>query len=226
MAQPRIQSFAIAGLVLAVAAAGGYWAYQLYLQSQLRKAAAALVTDTGSRLRAGLESALAGPPASADKRAEIEGHAAAVERNYSELRRIDADAVGALAALADDYILTSREILRRLAVIHRARLGLTASSAALHEHMRSDRGQAAWPGTAVRLRERVDQDYRDYRLAAEALLPLLDSFPASQVRIASHLSPAALVDSSVVAKARAATVETTTGLAAQMKTLTDLEAYR
>lgn len=222
----RSKPFAI-GLALAVAAAGGYWAYTLYTQAELRKTATALVTDTGGRLRNALDGAAAGAPAAApDRIKEIEAHAAAVERNYSELRRLEADAVGALAALADDYILTSREILRRIAITHRTRLSLAASSAALRDHMRSDRGQATWPGTAVRLKESVDQDYRDYRLAADALLPLLESFPMSQARIAPHLDPAALVEPDAVTSARSALAETIARLATEVGKLTNLDAYR
>jgi hypothetical protein len=227
MPQVRPKTLAIAGLILAVAAAGGYWAYTLHNHSQLRKRAAALVTDTGLRLRAGLAGATAAAPAAgAEKTGEIEGRAAAVDRNYSELRRMDADALGELAGLADDYILTSREVLRRIAITHRAQLGLAASSAALHDHMRSDRGHATWPAAAVRLKDRVDQDYRNYRLAAEALLPLLDSLPASQARIDSHLGQEASVEAALVAAVRAATLERSTRLADEVGKLTDLDAYR
>ena len=216
---------AIAGLILAVAAACGYWAYTLHSQSQLRKQAVALITSGSLQLGAGLEGA-AGPAAGPEKTAEIEARAAAVERAYSALRRLDAEALAELAAPADDYLLTGREILRRLAITHRAQINLAASSAALHDHMRSDRGHAAWPAAAVRLKERLDQDYRDYRLAAEALLPLLDSLPASQGRIDAALGRTTVIEPTLVAAVRAATLERNHRLAAQVEKLTNLDAYR
>ena len=49
----------------------------------------------------------------------FEAQFAAVERSYAGLRRLDAAALGALGDAADDYVLTSREILRRIAVANR-----------------------------------------------------------------------------------------------------------
>jgi hypothetical protein len=78
----------------------------------------------------------------------------------------------------------------------------------------------------VRLKDRVDRDYRDYRLAAEALLPLLDSVPASQARIDAHVGQETRVETALVAAARTATLERSARLAGEVGKLTDLHAYR
>ena len=222
-AGPR--QLAIAGLILVIAAVAGYWAYSVHSQKQLRRTVVALVTDTSQRLRDVLTSAAAGTPAARfDTVAEIDAHAAKVHRNYSELGTLDQ--AGAITEAADDYILTSREILRRIAVSDRARLNLAVNSVVLQDHMRSDRGEAAWPGEAVRLKQRVEQDYRDYRLAAQALVSLLDALPASQSRMAAHLGPGVLVDLALIASARSTVLETSSRLAAATQKLGNLEAHR
>ena len=219
------KQLAITGLILVIAAASGYWAYSVYIQAQLRKTVIALVTDTSQRLRDVITSAAVGTPAVRfDTVAEIDAHAAKVHRNYSELRALD-QAVTFTEA-ADDYMLTSREILRRIAVSDRARLNLAVNSVVLQDHMRSDRGEATWPAEAVRLKGRVEQDYRDYRLAAQALVSLLDALPASQSRMAAHLEPGVLVDLALIASARSAVLETSSRLAAATQKLGNLETHR
>ena len=226
---PRLKSkpLAITGLILVIAAAAGYWAHKVYNQAQLRRTVVALVTDTSQRLRGALAGAAAGTPAARfETAAETDAHAAKVEGNYSLLRRVDPAVVGPIAEAADDYILTSREILRRIAISDRARLSLAVNSAALQDHMRADRGEASWPRDAVRLKGRVDEDYRDYRLAAETLIQLLDSFPASQARVAAHVEPAVVIEIGLVTAVRAAVQETASRLAAAVEKLGNLEAHR
>lgn len=227
MPQLRSRPLAIAGLILVIGAAAGYWAHGVYTRTQVRKTVVALVTDTSQRVRSALAGTAAGTPAARfEQAAEIDTHTARVERNYSDLRRLDPAVAGPIAEAADDYILTIREILRRIAISDRARLNLAVNSAALHDHMRSDRGEATWPREAVRLKGRVEQDYRDYRLAAQALAGLLDSLPASQARVAPHVGPAVLIELSLVTSARAAVLETTSRLAAAVEKLSNLEAHR
>jgi hypothetical protein len=226
---PRLRSrpLAIASLILVIGAAAGYWAHGVYTRTQVRKTVVALVTDTSQRVRSALAGTAAGTPAARfEQAAEIDAHTAQVEHNYSDLQRLDPAAAGPIAEAADDYILTSREILRRIAISDRARLNLAVNSAALHDHMRSDRGEATWPREAVRLKGRVEQDYRDYRLAAQALAELLESLPASQARIAPHVGPAMLIEPTLVTSARAAVRETASRLQAAVEKLSNLEAYR
>ena len=225
MFRPGPKQLALAGLILVIAAAAGYWAYSAYSQKQLRKTMVALVTDTSQRLRDVLASTAGGTPAARfDTVAEIDADAAKVHRNYSELGALNH--AGPITDAADDYILTSREILRRIAVSDRARLNLAVNSLVLHDHMRSDRGEATWPGEAVRLKGRVEQDYRDYRLAAQALVSLLDALPASQTRMAAHFGPNLLIDLALIASARAAVLETSSRLAATTQKLGNLETHR
>ena len=226
MASLRSKLVAIAGIALVLVAVLGLWGYGAYTKSQARKAATALVKDTAERLREALLLEAEGRSTTVEAVTKIEAHVAAIQRNYTGLRRLDPDALGGLAGAADNYFVTSHEILRRIAISNRARLSLAGSSGALHSHMRSDRGAASWPREAVQLRERVDRHYRDYRLAAEVLVKLIDSFPATQTRIAPHVEPALLIEPGTIAAAHAAAVKSAKTIAAEINDLTKLETYR
>ncbi len=76
------------------------------------------------------------------------------------------------------------------------------SSQALREHMGADNGTASWIGEAIRGKERVEKDYRDYKLAVEALDKLLESLPDTQTRIAPYVGPGQLIEQSTIDNAR------------------------
>jgi hypothetical protein len=217
----------IAGTALVLALFAAWWGYDAWSKFQTRKAAMALVNDSGKLLRDALLSANAGSSSpAAEAVAKLEAQVTAVERNYANLKQLDAAALGTLAEAGDDYILTVREIARRISVSSRSRLNLGASSRALRSHMAADRGAASWPGEAVRLRERVDRDYRDYRLAAEALVKLLDSLPASQMKVASGLDPSLIIAPPAIASARERVLEDAKRMTAEIEKLTNLAGYR
>lgn len=223
----KSRRLAIAGIALILALVAAWWGYDAWSKFQMRKVAVTLVNDSGKRLRDALLAVTAGPSSpEAGTVAKLEVQVTAVERNYTSLRRLDVAALGTLAEAADDYILTLREIVRRIAVSSRSRLNLGASSQALRSHMVADRGAASWPGEAVRLRERVDRDYRDYRLASEALVKLIDSLPASQAKVASWLDASLLIDSPAIASAHERALDGARHTAAEIEKLTNLAAYR
>jgi hypothetical protein len=68
--------------------------------------------------------------------------------------------------------------------------------------MRADNRTGAWVREAVKAKDRVEKDYRDYAGAAEALDKLLVSFPASVAKLASSSKAVPLVDEKLVAEAR------------------------
>jgi hypothetical protein len=193
------RTIVIAGALVVVAVAG-FW---MFKQHSDRSAVAALVKDTGTRLRETL-AIEAGPPAAIGPETvqKFDGHLAAAERNREALKRLDAADKRALVDAADDYLLTGQEILRRQAVAHRNRLLLANSTRALQQHFRADRGAATWVREAVRLRSPVEKHYSDYRGAAETLDKLLDSFPASQAKIAPLVDGVPFVESNLIADAR------------------------
>lgn len=221
-----IKTVVIILIAVAVTAALG-WAYSEHRKRELREAIVALVADTSLRLRDALSietgSTAAERPAIGRK---LDAHVATVERHLVKLQDMDASSVGALAEAANDYVLTGREILQRQASSYRYRLQLSGSLLALRNHMRANDRSGSWVPEAVRAKERVEGDYRNYKLAVEALGKLLESFPASRAKMAPHVDAARLTDESLVEAARRRVLEDARHAADEIDKARQLEAYR
>ncbi|MGH8660748.1 MAG: hypothetical protein ACREUB_03180 [Burkholderiales bacterium] len=189
----------IAAIALVVAAVV-YFSYGTYRKIETGKEGLALAQDTARRLQEALNVEPGRP--SAETVQAIGEHADAASRNLEALRRHNATGKPELMDALDDFILTGREVLVRQAAIHRFRQQFFASSQALRDHMRADNRTGAWVREAVRRKDRVEKDYRDYQAAAEALDKLLESFPGAQAKLASRSGSAPLLDDKLFAEAR------------------------
>jgi hypothetical protein len=171
-------------MVLAAAAATsafGYWSYGEFRAHQLRDEITELVKDASLRMQTALSAEV--PRIAADNPAVLRKfyeHAEAVDAHFRKLHEENVAPAADLADAADDYLLTSREILLRWASTQRYGLKLSGSINALQEHMRADDRTGAWVSEAVRAKERVEEDYRDYNRAVNALSTLLGTFPAAR----------------------------------------------
>jgi len=195
---------AVFGLIaLLLASALGYWGVGAYRKSQQQKAVSALVSDSSGRLEAALaleaEAGGAGSPQTVSK---LDEHAQEVDRHVIELHDLGDARNRALASAADEYLLTVRQILRQQAASHRYRLQVTASEGALREHMRAaGRRSGAWIEEAIRIKDRMERNFFDYRVSAEALERLLASYPSARKGLAAQLGVPLLADE-VVADAQ------------------------
>jgi hypothetical protein len=189
----------IAGALVVVAALG-LW---MFKQHSDRSVVFSGVKDTGTRLRETL-AIEAGPAAAitAETVRRLDEHVAAAERNRAALKRLDAADRQALVDAADNYLVTGQEIIRRQAAAHRNRLLLADSLRALRAHFRADRGAASWVREAVRLRVPVERHYGDYASAVETFDQLLESFPASQAKVAPLVGDLPIVEGNLIAEAR------------------------
>lgn len=225
--QWRVKSTARIVAAIAAIALLGYWGYGAYREHETRKALVVMLKDTSQRLRDAFrneaEAQLASIP---DTVGKLETRAAEIDRYYSRARRMKSSSMPELREAAEDYLLTAREIMRRVATIHRSRMVLSESRTTLVNHMRSDRGGMTWPGEAVRARERVERDFREFRLASEALAKLLESFPASQSKIAPYVERTLLIDEKLVREARARLLASLKQTGGEIDKITNLDAYR
>jgi hypothetical protein len=212
---------------LFVVAAVGYVGYSAFKTRELNKASLAALTDTNARLREALSIEVGPPPVDrAQIVKKLDEHAAAADRHLQEFKRLDAARNRALADAADYYLLGAREILKKQADSHRYRLAYAESSRALREHMRSDNRTSAWFPQAVKVKERVNKDYRGYNLNAVALGQFLETLSAAQKRIAPYIEPSALLAEDLIARAHKQVVEETERTADGMEKLNRLDAIR
>lgn len=197
------KKIAVMTLVVILATLVIWLVYNGHKKRELRNTVIELVRDSGARLKEALQ-AEAGTQATKTPgpAGRLDGDFKAVEQHLAQLRGMNADSIGVLAGVADDYLLSCREILLRVAASHRYRMLFSESSQALREHMGADNGTASWIGQAIRGKERVEQDYHDYKLAIEALDKLLESLPDTQTRVAPYAGPGQLIEPSMIDNAR------------------------
>lgn len=199
--RPKPIVIALAVVVVAVIA---YWSYTAFKKRELDVTIVTAIQDTGQRLRSALTLA-AGPPKTITMQAaEIIGaDAEDVDRHLQTLKRAGTATDMALVDAADSYLLTARELLKRIAGSHKHRLLLAESTQALRHHLRVDTRTGAWVSEAVRSKARVDHDFRNFRIDSGMVDKLLASLYESQNKIAPYAGAGALIDDKLIAGARA-----------------------
>lgn len=198
----------------------GFAGYRVYDTRLSRDNVVAAVKDSMQLLRESLAAEVAG-----NGELDVDKRAAAADVNVSRLRNMKTSRVTALADAADDVLVTSREIMRRQVALERGYRNLLASSDLLVRHIQADRGANDWTREAVRLKGAVDKDLRDYRIAVESYGTLLESFPASQARLASYLPPASLIEDDLLRQARQHALDVYTRVDQNTKRVSTIKAY-
>ena len=222
----RTTALGLAALV--AVSALGYWGVSAYRKGQLQKAVTALVRDSSERLRAALAvemEAVSGDTAQVV--GKLDDHAQEVDKHVIELRGMSASPNRALVDAAEEYILTVRQILRNQAASHRYRVQVSASDRALRDHMRAaKRRSASWIQEALRAKDRLEKDYFDYRLSAEALSRLLESYPDARKKLALQIGGALLADEAAATTARRRALDSARRLAEEVDRARQLAAVR
>ncbi len=217
---------ALLAAALVGASALGYWGVSAYRKSELQKAVIALVEDTSERLQAALAIEAGTMPADQTV-GKLDDHAQEVDKHVLELRGMSASPDRELVDAAEEYMLTVRQILRNQAASHRYRIQVSASDRALRDHMRSaKRRSGSWIQEALRAKERLEKDYFDYRLSADALGRLLESYPDARKKLALHVRGALLADEGTATAARRRALESARRLADEVERARQLAAVR
>jgi hypothetical protein len=192
----RTAAFGLAAVVLGSAL---YWGVNAYRKAQLQKNVTVLVRDSSERLQAALALEMdAAAASSAPTVARLDEQAQEVDKLVIELRDMSASRNRELVAAAEDYLLTVRQILRQQAASHRYRFQVSASESALREHMRKASGRSkSWIDEAIRAKDRMEKNFFDYRVSAEAFERLLASYPSARRKLAEQLAAPLLADETV-----------------------------
>jgi hypothetical protein len=169
-----------------------YWGYGQHRKHVLPGVVIALVHDASARLAEALRGEVDSSSHDTGILTTLERHAIAADQSLLKLRDIDAAPVADLAAAADEYLLTAREILRRRAAEYRYRGQVGGSMVSLRAHMRADNRTGAWIGQAVRHKNQLEADFRRYRITIAALADLLEGYGGSRARMATHVGPSDL----------------------------------
>ncbi|MGQ0749868.1 MAG: hypothetical protein ACT4PS_04975 [Betaproteobacteria bacterium] len=212
---------------LGATSAFGYWGYAELREHQLRQEISGLVQDASARMRAALTTQV--PKTAVDNPGLLRkfyDDAETVDAHFRKVKSADGALLPELSSAADDYLLTSREILLRWASSQRHRVRLTASMRTLDTHMRTDDRTGEWVTGAVRLKECVEEDYRDYSRALNALDTLLASFPVARDKMLPQIDSALLTDAQLVASVRGDVIAAAAHAREEMEHMRQLRVYR
>jgi len=193
----------VIALAVAVVAIIAYWGFTAHKKRELDNTVAASVQDANQRLRSAL-TVSAGPLEAVTMQVaeRISTDAEEVDRRLQAIKKMETSSNFALVDRADSYLLTVREILKRLAGSHRNRLLLAESTQALRDHIRVDTRTGTWVSEAVRSKARMDKDFRDYRIDSEMADKLLESFPQEEKKVASFLGRTDMIEARLIDDAR------------------------
>jgi hypothetical protein len=216
----KIQAIIAATVLAVMLTAAGAWGYNARQEREVHGAVVVLLKDTSDTLRMALKST------TSVLEDVLQREALATETRLQTLRSMDHAKAIPLGHAADAYLVSAREILRRHSSMHKARERLPASVQALTHHMRNDRGGAGWPEEAVRLKDVVDTDFREYRVAVDSYLALLRTFPATQAKLEPYVEPALLIDTATVETAKQTALDTFAAANHTTRQATNLDNYR
>jgi hypothetical protein len=181
-------ALAVAVVVFAVAVVFGRMGYAAYEKRSQQHKVTALVGDTTARLREALGSA---PSPEIVNALEANLQAAKAPRDPE------------LADAAELYIVSAREIARRMVRVREMERQAATSRAALTGHMaRAAWRDDGWMRGAIALKKRVEAEHYDLGITLGALDQLLYSFPESEKRLQPLVDPSLLLETSVVNHAR------------------------
>jgi hypothetical protein len=200
---------AIALVAVMIASVAGYWGVGEYRKRTMQTAVTEMVSDTTARLRDALSADARTPtPSPLDLATSLDNQSNEVDKRLEALRRLDGAPNRPLFDAAELYIVTSRELLRRKASTYRHALQLSSSRKVLHGFMQdASRRSPTWIKQTMRAKEEFEKDAFNYRIAVDAIVKLLESFPDTRAKLAPHLDSRLLLDENVRAKAHEAARE-------------------
>ena len=207
----------IAAAALIVAAIAGYVVWDRHQTRKLQDATLARIDNATQALRTALAP-------SKDPLAQSQVVAAAVGRVEQDLAALRATATSRILLLgagADTYLHTVRELLKRQAAMLVLDTSVRNGIAAFRDHLSAgNRAAANWTSEAVRLKNRLEQDFREYQRAVDAHTKIADGYADAHKALAGLVAEGRIPAMAEITAARDRT-------AAAARTLTsEVEAVR
>jgi hypothetical protein len=184
----------LAVTIAVVVAILSYGAYDRYRERAQLETATTAVGEATRQLREALNAKPGGRDALAFATA-LDERANELDKLLAALHRVGAKPNRPLYAAAEMYVITTRELLRRLAAAHRHSIPLAHSRAVLQELLRQA-GQRSprWFTQAGRAKEQFERDAFDHRIAIEAMGNLLESLQAVRAELVPYVDAKYLIE--------------------------------
>ena len=204
-----------AAAVLVLAALGlAWWGYSAYKKRELQGAVVALVADATSRVRDALQVRESG----AAELELLEGHFKTLTAATQRFSGLEPWRNPPLADAAQQYLDEAHALLRRRSAVQRSRDAVLADVTALSGHIHAARGRSSdWIREAVALKQQMDRDYFDYRLAEGGLQKSFQTLPNARRQLAPLIAPMPLMEDGPFVDARNRLTETSAQLAQQVE---------
>lgn len=219
----RRNHFIIGTIALVVVTVASHFAWNRHQTNVLRNATMARIDTATQSLRSVLAP-------TADPVSKSQAIAAAVERvdqDLAALRAADTSRILLLGAGADTYLHATRELLKRQTALLVLESGLRHGIAAFRDHLQhGNRSSSSWTSTAVAQKNRLEQDFREFRGTADAHARILDGLPDSLKALLPLVPEQNLVTAREITALRAATQSLAAAVTSEMEALRRIAAPR
>lgn len=212
----------IAAAVLIIAAVAGYVIRDRHQTKTLQDATLARIDNATQALRTALAP-------SNDPVAQSQVVAAAVERveqDLAALRATSTSRILLLGAGADTYLHTTRELLKRQAAALVLDTSVRNGITAFRDHLAGNRAAADWTTEAVRLKNRLEQDFREYQRAVDAHTRIADSYADAYKALAGLIAEGRMPAAAEITAARDRTTAAAKLLTSEVETTRRMAAPR
>ena len=207
---------------LIVAAVAGYVVWDRHQTKTLQDATLARIDNAMQALRTALAP-------SNDPVAQSQVVAAAVERvdqDLSALRATSTSRILLLGAGTDTYLHTTRELLKRQAAVLVLDTSVRNGIAAFRGHLTGNRAASNWTGEAVRLKNRLELDFREYQRAVDAHTSIADGYTDAHKALAGLVAEGRIPPTTEITAARDRTTAAARTLTAEVETVRRMAAPR
>jgi len=213
----------IGAIALVIIMAAGYIAWDRHQTKTLGQATLTQIENATQALRAA--SATGTDPVA--KSQALAAAADRVDRDLAALRATNLSRIPQLAAGADTYLHTARELLKRQTALLVLDSGLRHGIATFREHLRNgNRTAATWTRTAVEQKNRLEKDFREYQSTIDAHARIVDGLPDARKALATLTPEHSLITAEEVEGLRAAVRSTAAAITADMEALRRIAAPR
>ena len=208
--------------MLIIAAVAGYVVWDRHQTKILRDAVLTRIDNATQALRTALAP-------SKDPVAQSQVVAAAVERveqDLAALRTTATSRILLLGAGADTYLHTVRELLKRQASVLVLDTSVRNGITAFRNHLTGNRAASNWAGDAVRLKNRLEQDFREYQRAVDAHTKIADGYADAYKALTGLIAEGRIPAAAEITTARDHTMAAAKVLTAEMEAARRMAAPR
>ncbi|MFN0314833.1 MAG: hypothetical protein ACKVQA_07335 [Burkholderiales bacterium] len=202
-------------LALVIAASIGYVRWDRQQTKKMQDAVLERVGNATAALNTGLKR---GAGSAAQSKSLITS-AERADADFAAVRAMPGDRILLLGGAASEYLDTTRELLKRRAKILLLENVVRQGIHEFRDHMLNRRGAANWTSEAVRLKNKLEENFKDYERTIEAHTKLSSDIASAHKRFDGLEAAGRLVSLTEIAVVRDQAIALGKEMAADMEAL-------